>query len=158
MPQITNPVDELLSFQQALVKGEIKLQAGKIDPELYVYSDATGDSIRFTYVRLIGLIVTGYATMVMTEPMHGLPCFHASVAIPEAYRGKGYAKNVLQAAMTELKDGLSRNNAPSFYVEAVVGVSDTPSQRLAEAAISPTPVAVTDSQTGGPALQYIRKF
>jgi hypothetical protein len=98
------------------------------------------------------------AIMVGTEPMHGLPCFQADVAVPLTYRGKGYAKSVLAAAIAELKHGLSRNKISSFYIEAIVSIDNEPSKRVAEATISATPVAVTDEQSGLPALQYVRKI
>lgn len=45
-----------------------------------------------------------------------------------------------------------------FYVEAIVGADNKPSQRVAEQVISNTPVAVTDKLSGLPAFQYIRKI
>jgi hypothetical protein len=36
---MTDPFDALTSFQQALANGEIDLQAGELDPDLFVYVD-----------------------------------------------------------------------------------------------------------------------
>jgi GNAT superfamily N-acetyltransferase len=148
----------LLSFQQSLLRGEVRLHASEVDPELYVYADQTADAPRFTYVRLIGLVVTAYAVMEMTEPMQGLPCFQAGVAVPEAYRGKGYGERVLEAAIAELKDGLARNNAPSFYVKATIGMNDEAFKKVAQAIISAAPATVTDPVSGLLALEYVRKL
>ena len=155
---MTDPLDALLSFQQALLNGEIRLHAGELDPELYVHASQSGDAPQFTYVRLQGLMVKGFVVMAMTEPKDDLPCFQASVAIPEAYRGQGSAKNILEAAMAELKNGLSRNNAHSLYVEVIAGDDNEACKRLAESTISKTPVAVRDDVSGEPALQYVRKL
>jgi predicted GNAT family acetyltransferase len=135
------------------------LRAGELDPDLFLHVDHPTDGVtRLTYVRLDRQSVTAMAILAETEPMHGLPCFQAGVAVPVAYRGKGYAKGVLTAAIAELKHGLSRNKIGSFYVEAIVSIDNEPSKRVAEATISATPVAVTDKPSGLPALQYVRKI
>jgi RimJ/RimL family protein N-acetyltransferase len=155
---MTDPFEALTSFQKALLDGEIKnLQAGELDRDLFVYLDQPTGVTRLTYVRIDRQSVTAMAILVGTEPMKGLPCFQAGVAVPVALRGKGYAKSVLAAAIAELKHGLSRNKVGSFYVEAIVSVDNEPSKRVAEATISATPVAVTDEYSGQPALQYVRK-
>jgi ribosomal protein S18 acetylase RimI-like enzyme len=155
---MTDPFDGLVSFQQALLDGEINLQAGALDPNLFLHVDRPEGVLRLTYVRLDGQSVTAFANIVETEPMHDLPCFQVGVAVPEEYRGKGYAKSVLSAAIAELKHGLSRNKIPSFYLEAIVSVDNEPSKRVAEATISASPVSVTDEFSGLPALQYVRKI
>ena len=155
---MTDPFDALTSFQQALLDGEVSLQAGELDPDLFLHVDHPAGVPRFTYVRLDRQTVTALAIMVTTEPMNGLPCFQAGVAVPEAYRRKGHAKSVVAAAIAELRHGLSRNKISSFYVEAIVSIDNEPSKRVAESAISATPVAVTDVFSGLPALHYVRKI
>jgi hypothetical protein len=156
--RMTDPFEGLTSFQQALLDGEISLQAGELDPELFLHVDYPREDVpRFTYVRLVGRSVTALAMLIPVEPMHGLRCFQAGVAVPEAYRGKGHAKSIVAAAITELKHGLSRNGISSFYVEAIVSVDNEPSKRVAQSTISPTPVAIEDEVSGLPALHYFRK-
>lgn len=155
---MTDSLDALLSFQQLLINGHIRLHAGELDPDLYVHAGQAGDAPRFTYVRLLGLVVKAYVVMDMIEPKDGLPCFQASVAVPESYRGQGQAKSILEAAMAELTNGLARNNAPALYVEAIVGADNEAAKRVAAATISKTPVAITDSVSGRPAFQYVRKL
>jgi hypothetical protein len=155
---MTDPFDALTSFQQAMLDGEITLRAGELDPDLFLYVDEPNGVPRFTYVRLDRQSVTAFAELCLTEPMHGHPCFQAGVAVPEAHRGKGYAKSVLAAAIAELRHGLFRNEISSFYVEAIVSIDNEPSKRVAASTISETPVAVTDRFSGLPALRYIRKI
>jgi hypothetical protein len=91
------PLRRPTSFQQALLDGEISLQAGEPDPELFLHVDYPREDVpRFTYVRLVGRSVTALAMLIPVEPMHGLRCFQAAVAVPEAYRGKGHAKALSQ--------------------------------------------------------------
>jgi hypothetical protein len=156
---MTDPMDALVSFQQALLRGEIGLRAGELEPDLFVHVDhpAAGVS-QFTYVRLDRQTVKAFANIVMTKPIDGVPCFQVGVAVPVPYRSKGYAKSIVAAAIAELKNGLSRNRIPSFYVEAVVSTDNEPSKRVAEAVISSNPTAITDEYSGLPALHYVRKI
>jgi hypothetical protein len=155
---MTDPFDALTSFQQALFDGEISLQVGELDPGLFLHADHPNGVPRFTYVRLDRQSVTASANLIQTEPMHGIPCFQVGVAVPEANRGRGYAKSIVAAAIAELRHGLSRNKISSFYVEAIVSIDNEPSKRVAESTISATPVAVTDEVSGLPALHYVRKI
>ena len=152
------PFNALTSFQHAMLDGEIRLQRGELDPDLFVYADSPTGIPRLTYVRLDRQSVTALANVMRTDPMHGLPCFQMGVAVAEEYRGKGYAKGIVAAAIAKLKHGLSRNKISSFYIEAIVSIENEPSKRVAEATISATPVAVTDEVSGLPALHYVRKI
>jgi RimJ/RimL family protein N-acetyltransferase len=155
---MTDPSDALASFQQALLDGQIQLQQGAHDRNLFVHSNRPdGVTRRLTYVRLNRQTVAALAMFVMTEPLDGLPCFHIGYAVPEAYRGNGHAKSIVESSIAELKHGLLRNNISTFYVEAIVGTDNKASNRVAVATISATPVAVTDELSGLPAFQYVRK-
>lgn len=159
MASMTDPMDALVSFQQALLRGEISLRAAELEPDVFVHVDHLGAGIsRFTYVRLDRRTVKAFANIVMTEPFDGAPCFQVGVAVPVPYRSKGYAKSILAAAIAELKNGLSRNKIPSFYIEAVVSIDNEPSKRVAEALIASTPTTITDEVSGLPALHYVRKI
>ncbi|WP_156527617.1 hypothetical protein [Bradyrhizobium stylosanthis] len=90
MAGMTAPTDGLVSFQQALLRNEVELQAGQLDRELFVhFNEPTAGVSGFTYVKLDGREVQALAVMVLTEPLHGLPCFQAGVAVPVHHRGKG---------------------------------------------------------------------
>lgn len=154
---MTDPTDALVSFRQALLDGEINLRPGELDPDLFVYADSAAGVSRITYVRLDGQTVKAFVNVILTEPIDGLPCFQMGVAVPVQYRGKGYAKSTIAAAIAELKHGLARNKIPSFYVEGIVSVDNEPSKRVSAATISSTPTSVTDQDSGLPALQYLRK-
>jgi hypothetical protein len=141
----------------ASLNGEISLQVGKLDPDLFLHVDRANGKPRFTYVRLDHQSVTAFANIIATEAMKGLPCFQVGVAVPEAHRGKGHAKSIVAAAIAELSHGLSRNQISSFYVEAVVGVDNEPSKRVAASTISAVPVGITDEVSGLLALHYVRR-
>jgi ribosomal protein S18 acetylase RimI-like enzyme len=158
MPSMTDPTDGMVSFQQALIDGTIDLRPGELDPDIFVHADEpTPGVLRITYVRLDGQTVKAFASVVGVERLDGLPCFQLGVAVPVAYRNRGYAKSVLRSAIAELQHGLARNRIPSFYIEGIVGADNEPSKRASAATISSNPTAITDSVSGLPALHYIRK-
>jgi hypothetical protein len=155
---MTDPSQAMQSFQQALRHGGIQLQPGVLDSEIYVYFDQPNGGSRFTYVRLEGTTVTAFVEFAQCEAIEGTLCFGIGYAVPEAYRNRGGAKDAIRAAVSEMQHGLGRIGLSAFYVEAIVGADNKPSQRVAEQVISDTPVAVTDQVSGLPALQYVRKI
>lgn len=159
MPSMTDPMVALVSFQQALLDGEVQLCRGELDPDIFMQADSPAPKVmRLTYVRLDGRTVKAFVNAVSAGYVEGLPCFQLGVAVPEKYRNKGYAKNTLAAAIAEMKNGFSRTRIPSFYVEGIVSVDNEPSKRASAAAISPNPTPVTDEGSGLPALQYLKKI
>jgi hypothetical protein len=159
MASMTDPMEALVSFQQALLDGEIRLRPGELDPDIFMHTDSPAPGVlRIAYVRLDGRTVKAFVNVVSAGHIEGLPCFQLGVAVPVKYRNKGYAKSTLASAIAELENGFSRTTIPSFYVEGIVGVDNEPSKRASAATISPTPTAVTDEVSGLPALQYLRKI
>jgi RimJ/RimL family protein N-acetyltransferase len=155
---MTDPSDALKSFQQTLLRGEIKLLHGDIDPELFVYLDRPNGIDRFTYARLEHQTVTALAMLVLVDPIEGALCFNIGYAVPDAYRNQGRAKDIVDAAISEMGHGLARAKISTFYVEAIIGADNRVSQRVAAKTISAMPVAVTDEVSRLPAFQYLRKI
>jgi RimJ/RimL family protein N-acetyltransferase len=158
MPQMTDPSAALESFQAAFANGELSLQRGVIDPQLFVHVDRPQGVPRFTYVRFDRRTVSALVMFASVGPLHDIPCFQIGYAVPERYRGHGRAKEIVVAAIAELKRGLTRNGVAEFYVEAVVGTDNEPSMRVAAATLSTSPEAITDHFSGLPALHYILKI
>jgi Acetyltransferase (GNAT) family len=155
---MTDPSNALQSFQQAFLRGEMQLQRGVLDPDLYLHVDNPNGQTRFTYVKLEGRTVTALVIFALCDPIKGTPCFSIGYAVPEAYRNQGRAKEAISTAISELQRGFGRHGHSVFYVEAIVGADNKSSQRVAEQAISDTPVAVTDQISGLPAFQYVRRI
>jgi hypothetical protein len=93
MPSMTDPMVALVSFQQALLDGEINLHPGELDPDIFVHADKlTPEVSRITYVRLDGRTVKAFVNVISAGRVDGLPCFQLGVAVPVQYRNKGYTK------------------------------------------------------------------
>lgn len=117
----------MVSFQQTLLDGEIHLQPGKLDPEIFMDSDSpTPGVMRLTYMRLDGKTVKAFVVAVTAGHIEGLPVLQLGVAVPEKYRNKGYAKSTLAAAIGETKNGFAKTKMSSFYVEGIVSVEPYP--------------------------------
>ena len=101
--------------------------------------------------------MTALVVFALCEPIEGTPCFNIGYAVPEAYRNQGRAKEAISAAISEMQHGFGRLGH-LFYVEAIVGADNKPSQRVAEQVIAETPVASTDQISGLPAFQYVRRI
>jgi RimJ/RimL family protein N-acetyltransferase len=159
MPAMTDPSDALASFQQVLPSGVLELQPCALDPKLFVHMDEPAPGVtRLTYVRMAGQTVTAMALFTPCEAIEGRTCFAVGYAVPPAYRGQGRAKDVVTAALRELEKGFGRAGILPIYVEAIVGADNVASQRVASATISAESKSVTDSFSGVPALQYVRKI
>ena len=155
---MTDPSNALQSFQQALLRGGIQLQRGILDKDIYVYVDHPNERSRLTYVRLEGTTVTAFVEFASWEAIEGKLCFSIGYAVPEVYRNQGRAKAAISAAISEMQQGLGRIGHTVFYVEAIVGANNKPSQRVAEQVISKTPVAVIDQVSALPAFRYVRRI
>lgn len=158
MPSIVDPMDAFVTFEPALRSGEIAVQPGEVDPNVYVHFDHPNGEPRYTYVRLDGDKVTAMAVLLIAEPYEGESCFQIGYAVPEPLRGEGRAKDIARAALAELRNGLARYSIRSFFVEAIVGTSNQASRRVAEAVIGGEAREVVDEHSGEPALQYINKI
>jgi hypothetical protein len=158
MASMTDPSSALSSFQEVLLAGAIQLQRCTLHPELHVYADQAKGCARFTYVTLERRTVTAFVNLVLCDPIEGTPCFQIGYAVPDAYRRQGRAKTVVGMAVEELQRGFSGRLGPALYVEAVVGVDNTPSQCVAEQILTATPDTITDEISGLPALRYLRKL
>jgi RimJ/RimL family protein N-acetyltransferase len=159
MPQMTDPSAALESFQEAFTNDPAPLKRGAIDPELFVHLDYPTDKPRFTYVRIDGGTVTALVMFAFVGQIEGEPLFQIGYAVPERYRGQGRAKEIVVAAIAELKNGFRHNGVHgAFCIEAVVGIDNESSMRVAAATISSSPVQITDNMSGLPALHYVLKI
>jgi RimJ/RimL family protein N-acetyltransferase len=155
---MVDPSDGLQSFQQAFLLGQIELQPGILDKDLYLHVDEPNGEKRLTYVRLDGTTVAAFVNFVWSHPIDGVPCLGIGYAVAEAYRNQGRAKEIVNAAISDLKHGLGRSGKHrAFFVEAIVGADNIPSQHVAAQVISAESEAVTDQHSGLPALRYVRK-
>lgn len=155
---MTDPMNALRSFQQALSQGIIAPQRAELHHDLlFLVDDANGET-RFSYALVKGDHVVALVTFIPAAPMNSFPCLNAGYAVDEVCRSQGYGKEVTQKAFDELTNGFQRAGVPHLYVEAIVGIFNEHSKKLANSMFSNTPTPCTDSVSGQPALQYVRQL
>lgn len=157
MPQMTDPMNALVSLQQALNQRSVFLQPCEIHKELRVLADQPNGRSRITYAKMNKEIVEAVALVVLTEPIEGVPCFQLGYAVIESMRRQKLASSTVAQAVDELRNGMRRQGVAQFYLEAVVSPSNVPSNKLAQRLLSDSPVSCNDVFSGEPALQYLRK-
>lgn len=157
---MTDPSDGMKSFQQELRRGSIAIQVAKTDPNLFVHLDAPNGppEYRYTYVRLKGKTVTAMVIFAAQPPEDGKPYFAVGYAVPKKFQNQGRAKDILVAAIADMRAGLLRNGIPEFYIEAIVGADNVTSRKVAEHIISHEPEAITEKLSGLPAFKYVRRI
>lgn len=153
--RIANPMDALVSLQREVRRG-MPTNPTELSLGVRVVLDQPNGVIRYTYARIEHGRVKSIAIFVHHEPINGVPCFNLGYAVPEAYRNRGWAGMIIEQGIQELRRGLGRHGAKSFYIEAVVGTDNLASQRVASKIISDSPVPGTDAESGESVLQYTR--
>lgn len=155
MSGIVNPMDALPSFQRCVSIGEIELLPGLADKSVGVHMDnPDGTRPRYTYARLDAGRVTALGMATYAGAEKGKHFLQIAYAVPEDLRGHGRAKDIARATIEELRRGLGASGLKSFYVEAVMGLDNIASQRVAAAVLGGEPKQITDAKSGEPALQY----
>lgn len=155
---MTDPSNALRSFQHQFRLGRIPVRAGAIDKFIFCFHDTLLGQERFTYVTLNRKTVTAFVNFAFVEPIDGKPCLSIGYAVPQPYRNQGRAKKAAASAILEIQNLMSERGCSTFYVEAIVGTENEASKCVAAAVISDTPKALTDDESGLPALQYVRKL
>lgn len=155
---MTDPSEAMILFQQAHLAGHIPMRRGTLDRDLYLAVDEINDCVRFTYMRLQSQTITAFASFVRIEPVDDTPCFQTGYAVPEELRGQGRAAEIVAAALREMTAGFGRAGIHDFYVEAIVGIDNIASQKIAANLLQKSPVAIKDCVSGKPALRYLRRM
>jgi len=158
MPQMTDPHDALVAFQQGLDDGEIPLQQAKEDPDIWICRDQPNGNTRLSYLLVRDRIIVALAMIVHDGFSAGSPCFGVGYAVHEGYRGKGLGNRIASSATKEFVSGMVGAGVKSFFLEAIVGVDNLASRRIAEKIISASARGITDSVSGLPALLYSRRI
>ncbi|HEC3677353.1 TPA: GNAT family N-acetyltransferase [Escherichia coli] len=157
MPELVDPTDSLISFQYAFSNGLIKPSPCIVHPNMKVLLDDAEGTPRFTYAFFEEENVKGVAIYVPAEFVEGKPCFGVGYAVADEYKAQGIGTQLLIASIEEMQYGF-RNSFNEFYVEAIVGVGNQASNKLAAKVLSDTPEPGTDSYSGKPINQYMKLF
>lgn len=156
---MTDPIDALNSFQEALLDGKIVLQRGDLYPDIYLTRDEPIlGKFRFTYLRLENTKITALVNFAPCAPIQRIPSVQIGYAVPEEYRKQGRAKEAVRMAIAEMKNGFQRAGVKTFFIEAIIGADNISSQIVAAKTISETRESIVDEISGVPAFRYLLKI
>lgn len=158
---MTDPHDGMISFQKGLQAGILELGPVPNYQDLFSHFDVPAPGVgRLTYVRLSDnrRTVQAFLSCVMNGKVDGFPCVSVGYAVPESARNQGRAKQILRDAINDQLHQARRNGIETLYVEAVVDVTNFPSQRVAEAVLGVERESIIDSASGRPAYRYTARI
>ena len=158
MGEIVDPTSALIDFGRALADGTIDPEPCVTDPQLLSYKDAPSGQTRFSFAYVSEGAVCALALFSEQGRIGRLPCFSVGYAVPEELRGQGRAKAVFKAAIAEVKAAFAAGGIAEFYVEAIIGVENAASLRVAEEVIGGEKLAITDENSGQPAIQFLKRI
>ena len=157
MPSMVDPTNALMSFQEAFLRGGIPVQPCEVDDNLFVHFDEPiPGQWRCTYALVNKKSVEALAVYGPTDPYEGVMCVYTGYAVPPGLRNRGLAKSIVKLSLAELSACLGRNGFSEFYVEAVVGVDNIASQKVAAATLSQERQRSEDEHSGVAAFQYLK--
>ncbi|MCF5371980.1 N-acetyltransferase [Pseudomonas syringae] len=153
--QIADPMAALVSLQREVRRGMPTNTTGQ-GSEIRIVLDQHNGVTRYTYARIEHERVKAISLFVRNKSIDGIASFNVGYAVPEAYRNRGWAKEIVELGIKELSAGLGGHGVTQFYVEAVVGKDNIASQRVAIAVFGGEPKEGLDSESGQPVLSYTR--
>jgi hypothetical protein len=153
MSSMTNPMDALTSLQAEIFNG-IPLRVCNINSELQMFVDQPNGRHRFTFVKVESNIIKSFATYVFVSAKNKMPCVNIGYAVPPEYRQQGLATEIVEKSLNEVKAEFLQNGISSFYVEAVIGINNVASQKLAVKLLSDEYQEIIDDVSGERANFY----
>ncbi|WP_229711240.1 GNAT family N-acetyltransferase [Agarivorans gilvus] len=153
---MVNPMNALMSLQTEIFNG-IPLRSCAAHPSLKMFYDQPNGRPRFTFAKVESQLIKAFAVVAITETIQSLPCVNLGYAVPPEYRQQGLGTEIVKLSINELKAEFKRNGVNEFYVEAVVGVQNIASQRLAAKLLSANFEKIKDDVSGEDAYYYCLK-
>jgi len=159
--QMTDPHAGMESFQQCLLDGILDVAVVKPHKDLYSHFDVPAPGVgRLTYVRLSKDLksVTAFLSCVMNGQIEGVPCISFGYAVPEKMRNQGLAKQIFRDVIQDQVDKAGKAGHSAVYIEAVIDVTNTASQRVSESVMAVQKEEIVDKVSKRPAYRYTKRF
>lgn len=154
MSGMTDPMEALASLQVEVKRG-LRFKPCELDKSIGVFMDKPNGRTRLSYAIIEGDVVKALSLFVAVEPIEGVACFMVGYAVDNEFRNNGIATNLLNNSIAELKHGLAKNGIKKLYIEAIVGVDNIASQKVASKSISTKHEKVVDGYSDKDAFRYL---
>ena len=152
---MANPIDGLHDFQQAL---NIGMPVSKLDAGYIERYDEIDGRKRYSYAKVVDGEVQALATFGEEELIKGVNCYSVNYSVGEKYRKRGLAVEAVNKGIEELKKKFIRLKNKSFYVDAIIDVTNIQSLGVAKKLFSGPGLPMPDSYSGAPALYFNRRI
>lgn len=153
MSSMTDPMNALTSLQAEIFKG-IPLSKCKVHSELQMFVDQPNGRHRFTFVKVERNIIKAFAVYAFDNPIENVPSMNIGYAVPAEFRNQGLATEIIKNSIDEIKAEFQKVGINKFYVEAVIGVNNVASQKLAKNLISSEFNEIIDDVSGEKAFHF----
>lgn len=158
MSSMANPINALHSLQHALDMN-LPLYLHDLDESYKTRCDQSEIGKRFIFARVVDGEAQALAIFGLEDPIGGVECFSVGYAVSEKHRRRGLAIEAVNKGLEFLiREEFSKTATKSFYVEAVIDISNIPSIRFAEKWFSDRGSPVLDGESGMPSLHFKKLF
>lgn len=157
MSLMANPMEALVSYQQALDSGML-VDPSEMEGDYLLRSGIVAGAKRFDYVKVVDRKVQALAMFVEDEPYEGTARFSLAYAVNEGHRGRGLAAQAINKGIEDFKKKFGQASVKSFFVEALIDQTNTPSINVAKQVFPGPGIEKPDSETGTPALLFYKRF
>lgn len=156
MSRMANPMEALVSYQQALRNG-MPLDHNDLDNDSYLKRNGeVSGAKRFDYLKIVNGEVQALAMFVEDEPHKGITRFSLAYAVEENHRGRGLAVEATTKGIEDLKTRCAQVGIKRFYVEALIDETNTPSINVAKRVLPGPGNATVDDETGTRAVLFYK--
>lgn len=150
---MTDPMNALHSLDEEIKRG-MPVQTCELNRSYKMIFDQPNGRNRFSYTKVKGKDAICLSMFAETDLINGFLCFNIGYAVIEQYRGSGLGAEAVGIGIDDLKNGLPRAGIEKFYIEAVVGINNSPSISVAEKIFNAKGNEITDAYSGEPALHF----
>jgi RimJ/RimL family protein N-acetyltransferase len=156
VPSIANPIVVLQGLQQSLNDG-MPVDPTDFDANSYLtFYDEQPSGSRFSYAKVVNRQAQALSIFGVEERVGNIECFSVGYAVSEEHRGRGLSVEAINKGLADLKRKFG-HKMESFYLEAMIDVTNAPSLKVAEKIFAVPGVKAIDDESGTPAF-YFRKL
>lgn len=153
MSSMADPIDALHGLQEAINAGT-PLNLRELDADYQTRCDESDFGKRYIFSKIIDGEVQALAIFGLESPIGGEECYNVGYAVSENHRRRGLAFEAVSKGIDELEKIFSRTAKKSFYLEAVIDVTNSPSIKFAEKLFSGSGALTMERESGLPALHF----
>ncbi|HCF3690268.1 TPA: hypothetical protein NID02_001580 [Pseudomonas aeruginosa] len=144
----------------AIKNNAIKIEPGRVYPDVYAHGDQPNGVNRITYVMFSPTVqnkVMSRCTIIFDSVREGVITWQVDWAVDKEYRGNNWGKTIAVKALTEFCNGMQGKFPGGFAIEAVVDEGNEASIRIANGLLGNEEI-IFNEDTGKNVHTFLRHF